>query len=211
MAKTLLVTYLPHGEQSTTKKLVDTFLEQTQGAQLELDRLDLLKQVPPHFQEDSTAAYYKRNLGGQALTSEESATLVAADALAAQFVAADTIILAHPVHNFSVPGIMKLYIDAVAQWGVTNNVGPDGKGFPMSEKRILILTSSMGDYTPGTDGEKIDFAHRYAKHLFGNIMKFKTVEIINAGSMYGSPEEQAEKVKPAIEQVKALVKNWYGQ
>lgn len=209
MAKTLLVTYLPHGEQSTTKKLVDTFVEQTREAQVELDRLDLLKQIPPYFKEDNTAAYYKRNLGGQSLTAEEAATIEESDKLAAQFVAADTIVLAHPVHNFSIPGIMKLYIDAVAQWGVTNNAGPEGKDFPMTSKRILILSSSMGDYTPGTDGEKIDFAHRYEKHLFGTIMKFGQVEVINAGGMYGSDEEKAEKTKPAIEKVKKLVKDWY--
>jgi len=209
MTKTLLVTYLPHGEDSKTKLLVAAFLETLKGLPTELETVDLLESMPDHFDLEKTAAYYKRNLGGATLTAVETALLAKMDAMAHQFLDADTIVLAHPVHNFSLPGVFKLYIDSIAQWGVTSNVGPDASGFPMTGKKMMILSTSMGDYTPGTPGEASDFTYRFEKHLFGTIMKFGTVEILAGSGMYGSEEEKLAKLAPVIEKVKAVTKAWY--
>lgn len=209
MPKTLLVTYLPHGKDSKTKLLVEAFLETIKNKNVELDTLNLLENTPDFFREDTVAAYYKRNLGGQQLTTEESKIMAKADAYAAQFKNADLIVLAHPIHNFSVPAMVKAYIDAITQYGVTFSAGPDGNGFPMTGKKIMILSTSMGTYLPGTPTENIDFGNRLERHIFGTSMKFGTVEIINGGGMFGSEEEKLARLQPFIEQVKTVTNEWY--
>ena len=64
--KTLIVTYLPSGERSSTKKLVDAFLAAAKG-KTQVEHLDLLKEVPDFFSSESLGAYVTRNYMGQPL------------------------------------------------------------------------------------------------------------------------------------------------
>ena len=65
---------------------------------------------------------------GMQLSTEEAATLAANDALVAQFKSADVVVFVHPMHNFGLPGVVKLYMDAVELNGETFKLG--GKKIP---------------------------------------------------------------------------------
>ncbi len=102
--KTLLVTYLPRGEQSYTKKLVDVFLQGVKGAGLET--LDLLKCMPDVFGKESLEAYTQRNYMGQKLDALHAKAISKMDSMAAQFKTAEIVVLASPMPNFSLPGVV---------------------------------------------------------------------------------------------------------
>ena len=57
--KTLVVHYLPSGEKSNTKKLLDIFLAELGGR--EVEELNLLTHPAPTFNEKNIQAYAKRN------------------------------------------------------------------------------------------------------------------------------------------------------
>ena len=96
--KTLIVSYLPSGAYSKTKRLLDHFEQHIQSD--EVEHLNLLEQPAKPHDLATMAAYYQRNFGGQALSEELATAIAPHDALTDQFVAADIIVLAHPLHNF---------------------------------------------------------------------------------------------------------------
>ncbi|MHC4071349.1 MAG: hypothetical protein ACYTGS_04840, partial [Planctomycetota bacterium] len=68
--KTLVVSYLPRGEHSNTKKLLDAFLETANGQ--DLKHLNLLVDTPDVFLADNLASYIKRNYLGEPLSEGEN-------------------------------------------------------------------------------------------------------------------------------------------
>ena len=47
--KTLIISYLPRGERSKTKKILDAFIEEAKHKHAKLEILDLTKDVPDFF------------------------------------------------------------------------------------------------------------------------------------------------------------------
>ena len=80
--KTLIVKYLPSGEASNTKKILDIFLSKIEKHPVET--LDLLNAEIPIFNEQNINAYYKRNYHNQNLNPEEAKLLEKNDALIKQ-------------------------------------------------------------------------------------------------------------------------------
>ncbi|MDX2083679.1 MAG: NAD(P)H-dependent oxidoreductase [Rickettsiales bacterium] len=142
--KTLIVKYLPNGDDSKSKKLLDLFLEAVENEveNENISILDLLKNPPPIFNEASIKAYYKRNYENQKLTAEEQELLKANDELVAQLKSCDVLVMCYPMHNFSMPASAKAYLDAIALKGETFEYGKK----IMRTKKVLTLFTSNGSY-----------------------------------------------------------------
>lgn len=201
--KTLIIKYLPSGVNSNTKKLLDLFLEQTRGQNIEM--LDLLKEQIPIFNEASIQAYYKRNYGGQKLNSDEAKLLQRNDELIAQFKSADVIVMAYPMHNFGMPAAVKAYLDAVIFKG---EVFETGKKL-MAGKKSLTLFTSGGIY----EEEKFDINYPnwntialLAKINF-NFMGFDEAEVI--GTSLRDEKTRAQRLNQSREEISVIVKKWY--
>ena len=122
--KTLIVSYLPRGPRSRTKRLLDHFAAGIKSG--EVEHLDLIESVPPLFLRENLLAYYRRNYADEPLSDAEAGILRDMDRLTAQLQAADFVILAYPMFNLSVPAVVKAYFDAVLQKGGTWTFGPTG-------------------------------------------------------------------------------------
>jgi len=61
------VQYTPRNERSSAKKILDAFIEEING--LDIEKLDLVKDVPDLFLEKNLTAYIHRNYFGQELSS----------------------------------------------------------------------------------------------------------------------------------------------
>lgn len=201
--KTLIVKYLPSGEKSNTKQVLDIFLEATKNQQIET--LDILKTEVPIFNEASIQAYYKRNYGGQKLDSNEAKLLEKNDKLIAQFKSADVIIFACPMHNFGFPGIVKSYMDAVIFNGET--FAYDKK--MMAGKKVLTLFTSGGFYSNDT----FNFSYPnwntialLASAAFGYI-GFDEVKTI--GTSLRDEKTKEKNLSEVKNQITEIVSKWY--
>ncbi len=199
--KTLVVKYLPSGTNSNTKKLLDLFLGEISGKQIEV--IDLLEDQMPIFNEASIQAYYKRNYGKQQLDHNEAKLLEKNDKLIAQLKSSDVLVLASPMHNFSFPAAIKSYIDAVAFNGETFEAGKK----MMAGKKALALFTAGGTYSEDSFG--FDYPAWNALALTAKInfkfMGFDEGEVIGT-----SLRADAEKNLAAThEKIKKLVKAWY--
>ena len=59
-------------------------------------------------------------------TDVQRETLALSDSLITEIKQADTIVIGSPVYNFSVPAVLKAWIDQIARVGVTFKYTPDG-------------------------------------------------------------------------------------
>lgn len=96
-------------------------------------------------------------------------------ALAKQFAAADTIVIAAPFWDLSFPAKLKQYIEAINVTGVTFEYTPEGipKGLCNANELYYVMTAG-GDYVPW------EFGFGYIKALAQNFYGIKNVEIIKA-------------------------------
>ncbi len=201
--KTLIVKYLPSGEASNTKKILDVFLSKIENHSVET--LDLLNSEIPIFNELNMKAYYKRNYNNQALDSSEAKLLEKNDVLIKQFKSASQIILACPMHNFGYPALMKAYIDAVVFFNETFSYEKK----MMSGKKILTIFSSGGEYPNETFNFNYPNWNSIALLSYAtfNFMGFDEVKTIGT-SLRGEENAIKNLAKISIE-IENIVRDWY--
>tara|TARA_B100000787_G_scaffold37175_1_gene26167 strand:- start:617 stop:1210 length:594 start_codon:yes stop_codon:yes gene_type:complete len=129
-------------------------------------------------------------------TDVQRETLALSDSLITEIKQADTIVIGSPVYNFSVPAVLKAWIDQIARVGVTFKYTPDGPVGLLSGKRAIIVIASGG--TPV--GSDIDFASSYLKHIMGFI-GITDVTIIAADALGNDADA---KIAAANDDIKQL-------
>jgi FMN-dependent NADH-azoreductase len=99
-------------------------------------------------------------------TPEQKAAIKVSDDLVAELFAADEILIATPMFNFSLPAALKSWIDHVVRMGRTVNGKYEGL---VKGKKVFVLVASGGVYDPGSHSEKMDFFTSYMKFILGFI------------------------------------------
>lgn len=112
--KNLLFIHYGPGPESVSGKFVEKICPIIKQ-KYSVEEVDLLKDQPIFFDKLSMSAYIKRNYKGIDLTEEETKSLVMPDKLTDQVIKADLLLIVFPMYNFSIPGIVKTWIDNVAQ------------------------------------------------------------------------------------------------
>ena len=141
-----------------------------------------------------------RDLAGEAIEHFSAATLMAAGTPAelrdavqkheaqlsadtlAQFLAADAVVIAAPMYNFTIPTQLKAWIDRIAVAGQTfryTEAGPEGL---CGNKKVIVVSTSGGLHA----GQATGVAHEdYLKVMLG-FMGITDVEFVRAhGLAYG--------------------------
>ena len=130
-------------------------------------------------------------------TDVQRETLALSDSLITEIKQADTIVIGSPVYNFSVPAVLKAWIDQIARVGVTFKYTPDGPVGLLSGKRAIIVIASGG--TPV--GSDIDYASGYLKHIMGFI-GITDVTIIAADALGNDADAKIAAANDGIKQLR---------
>jgi FMN-dependent NADH-azoreductase len=199
--KILIIKYLPSGETSNTLKLLNHFKSQLQNHTIE--EVDLIKTPPMFHNQWSMEAYKQRNFGGQTLSASQAAAIKPMDKLTEQFTSANLVVLVTPMHNFSLPGIIKTYFDAVMQSGVTFKYVDDKPIGLMSKTKFLALYTSMGSYV-GSYGFMDNLKTILRIEL--DFMGFKDYELVHATT--GNKVTYDLQLTKATDTIDAVVKKW---
>lgn len=205
MLKILVVKYLPRGDRSNTKALLDAFLDAVRG-KAQLEELDLGLELPDFFTPERLAAYLERDYGGKKLGPEQAAEMAKMDRMTEQLRRNDAVVLATPMQNFTLPAPVKAWFDSVMLKGKTWDLGAKGYLGLMKGKRALVLYSSGGVYA-GSSWAAYDHLTELAKVEFG-FMGYET-EVIGAQGMNALSAEQAEAaVKAAAAKARTAAAKW---
>lgn len=81
---------------------------------------------------------------------------------------ADKLVVSCPMWNYSIPYVLKQYIDCVVQPGLTFRETVNGPQGLLTGRLLLLITSSGGDYSSG-EMKKLDYQVPYLKDIFGLI------------------------------------------
>lgn len=123
-------------------------------------------------------------------------TLSYSDKLVAELQQADSIIIASPIYNFSVPASLKAWIDQIARAGLTFNYTENGPVGKLKNKKAYIVMASGGTEL----GSEIDFASTYLKHVLGFI-GIHDVSIISAEKFNANDDISLQRISAEIKQV----------
>jgi FMN-dependent NADH-azoreductase len=100
-------------------------------------------------------------------TPAQRDALTLSDTLIAELEVADEYVFGVPMHNFTVPSVLRLWIDKVARAGKTFryvNGAPEGL---LKGKKAHFIIASGGKYTAGTPMASYDFVEPYLRTMFG--------------------------------------------
>ncbi|MCC8934335.1 FMN-dependent NADH-azoreductase [Rhizobium sp. 'Codium 1'] len=200
MSSILLVTSSPRGSDSLSNsiasQLAEKFAAQTGGA---LVRRDLVETQLDHVDGIFTAAIRKP---ADARTAEETESVVMSDALVAELLAADTIVIGTGLINFNIYSSLKSWIDHVARAGLTFTYTENGPvGLAKGKKAYLVLAAG-GVYSSGP-GAPMNHAVPYLKTVLG-FLGIDLVETVYVEGLAYGPEAAEKAVAAAQAKVVEL-------
>ena len=158
----------PMGERSISRKLTtrfaDSWLKVHPGGTV-ITR-DLTALSLPVVDGSWVGAAYTPE---EARTPEQNKVLSMSEALIAELQQADEYVLGVPMHNFSIPSTLKLWIDQVVRAGKTFAYTSSGPAGLLTGKKATLLIASGGKYDPGTALASLNFVTPYLRAVFGFI------------------------------------------
>jgi FMN-dependent NADH-azoreductase len=80
----------------------------------------------------------------------------------------DALVIATPMHNFTVPASLKLWIDNVVRIGRTFEATPAGKVGLLADRPVYLVVSS-GGFHRGPEARQPDFLSDYLAHVLHSI------------------------------------------
>jgi FMN-dependent NADH-azoreductase len=197
MPTLLAIEVSPRHEFSTSRKLTALFIDAWKAAHpgAAVFVRDLIRTPPPFVDLAWIGGAFTPR---EQHSPESAAAIKVSDDLVAELKAADHIVIGTPMFNFSIPAVLKAYIDQIVRVGVT--VSPDNVGLLTGKKATIILASG-GDYNPGSPVEKYNQASGYLRQVLAWI-GIKDVEIILAGRARAGAAGES-----AVEQFGAAVRS----
>ncbi len=140
-------------------------------------------------------------------TELQAKTIAQSDKMICELDAAYIILIAAPMHNFTISAQLRTYIDYITRPGKTfgyTEVGPKGL---LVDRPVYIISTRGGQYGDGASDKPnpYDFQSSYLRHIL-SFIGLTSVEIIAANGMDMGDKPQAEGLATARTKIDAIVK-----
>lgn len=164
---------------------------------------DVAAHPPKHVNATWIGAAYTPE---EALTDAQRAELATSEELIAELQRADEYVFGVAMHNFSIPSVLKLWVDQIARRGKTFAYGANGPEGLLKGKKATILLASGGVYDAGSPAVAFNHADTYFQAVL-NFLGVTDVTVIAAGGaaqlMMGTVDRDTF-LKPTLEQVRNI-------
>jgi FMN-dependent NADH-azoreductase len=141
-----------------------------------------------------------------ARTPDQRSALAVSDQLIGELERADEFVMGVAMHNFSIPAVLKLWIDQVVRNGRTFSSGEGGPQGLLRGKKATVLIASGGVYELGTPAGAFNFIEPYLKAILGFI-GLTDVKFVTAGGVIqvltGAVDRETF-LKPTLELVRTV-------
>ncbi|HCO43388.1 MAG TPA: hypothetical protein DCZ11_02325 [Gammaproteobacteria bacterium] len=185
MSRMLLVSFTPKGDQSRTRRLLNAWLDKRRAhnPDLSVEEVDLFASTLPAV--DGPVAQAKGSVAaGAELTDPQRAAWDSVTTWARQFVAADEVVIAAPMWNFSLPYAVKHYVDVVVQPGELFRYTRQGPQGLCAGKPLTLVTTRGGRYA---DVPQANFQTSYLRWLC-EFIDCRYAEVVAEGLDAAGPE-----------------------
>src|SRR5262245_6808087 len=194
----LHITSSPRGNASYSNRVAADVLDELRwrAPAAAVTMRDLARDPLPHIDDDFVVAT-KSSTGPQ--TERQRAQLAQSDALVDELLAADLIVIAAPMINFTVPSNLKTWIDYVARAGRTFSYSEKGPQGLVTGKQVILVVARGGVYS---DKPAFDFQVPYLKNVLG-FLGMTDVQVIEVEGTAFGPEVAEKAVEAAVAKLHA--------
>jgi FMN-dependent NADH-azoreductase len=140
-----------------------------------------------------------------ARTADQRSLLTLSDTLIAELQEADEYVLGVPMHNFSVPSTLKLWIDQIARVNKTFSYATGSPVGLLTGKKATIVITSGGKYDAGTAMASFNFVEPYLRTVFGFLGITDTTFVTAGGASalnYGKIDRKTF-LQPHVDSIRA--------
>ena len=193
MTRALLLSFSPHGKAAQTFKLARALLNDLVPGADVIERDYGSQALAPLTREYANALTTPGGLSGSATALSEQ--------LIVELEACDLLIVCTPVHNFTVPAALKVWIDHVVRIhrSFTINAQFEKVGL-LKDRRTFVLVSSGN----ARKGHEPDFLTPYMTTILSTV-GIHSVDFIYLGAMVRGEEAVARAVEQAHRQLSAAI------
>lgn len=209
--KLLHVDASPTQVRSRSRALAQHFVAHLRSkiGTLTVDHLDLAADPPPHVTDTFVAAAYTPACER---TPDMNAALVRSDGLCARLLAADALVFAMPMHNWTMPSAFKAYIDSIVRGGVTYQVTDDGRFIGrLTGRKVLFLTTRGVDLRAGGPMGGMDALTPALRAAFGFIGVADPDFVDAQPVQFAPPEDCQQALERARKDLEFVADNWVKQ
>jgi len=195
MANLLFVSSSLFGDGSQSRLIASEFIDrwrQSHPRTTVVER-ELTAERIPHL---SLAALAASMTPADTRSPAEHQAAALADALIEEVEAADVIVLAAPMYNFSIPSTLKAWIDHITRAGRTFRYGAAGAEGPLKGRKVFIITGRGGIYSDNSPAKGMDFQAPYLRAMLG-FLGLDDVTFIHVEGLKISPEAAASGIERA--------------
>ncbi|GAB4368050.1 MAG: FMN-dependent NADH-azoreductase AzoR1 [Elainellaceae cyanobacterium] len=173
MAHLLHLDSSPRDERSRSRRFTREFVEAWK--QMHPDDIvtyrDIGRNPVPHLDESWIAAAYTPP---EQRTPELRDAIHISDQLVDQLLAADIYVIGVPMYNYSIPSMLKAYIDQIVRIGRTFEFAPENvenpyKPLVLGKKMFIITARGSSGYGAGERYEMLNYQDPYLRTVFGFI------------------------------------------
>jgi FMN-dependent NADH-azoreductase len=118
-------------------------------------------------------------------SNEQKDALALSDSLVAELEHASHIVIAAPIYNFSVPAVLKAWVDQVARARVIFRYTENGPEGLLKGKKAYLVIASGGVPL----GSEVDYASTYLRHVMG-FLGIDDVTLVNANELGKAANEE---------------------
>lgn len=196
MKKLLHIIATPREDESRTLKVSEVFLKAFKEGHPDwvIDELNLIKEELPVLSMKRVDGKYML-LAGKDLFGRSKEAWKEIIMHIERFLSADAYLISTPMWNFSIPYMLKQYIDIIVQPKyLFRYVGSNVEGL-VKDKKMIVVASRGGDYT-SEEMRKFDMQEPYLRLIFG-FVGIKDINFITAQPMDMGRELEAKRVEEA--------------
>ena len=168
MIRILHVSCSPRGQASESYRIsqkIIGFLLQKEPAAILVNRV-IGGGAIPHIDES-----YATALGATEQSSAElfpQGSMSKSEELIQELENSDVVVIGTPMHNFTVPSVLKAWIDHIVRIRRTFNMTRDGKVGALRDRPVFVAVSSGGKFS-GERARQPDFLTPYLRAILGTI------------------------------------------
>lgn len=203
MAQLLYINSSARSEGSVSRELSAEFVKRWQAANptgTVIER-NLTVTPIPHLDEKSLGAFFTP---AEQRTAQQAEIIRLSDGLVDELLAAEVVVIAAPMYNFSVTSTLKAWIDHVLRVGRTFKYTENGPvGLVPADKRVLVFTARGGIYSQGA-AKSMDFHETYLRGVLGFIGITKP-EFVHTEGLAMGPEAAAKAIDQTRSAIEGLV------
>jgi len=198
MSHVLIIESSARQQDSVSRQLTRDFIQQWQAAHPgdQINVRDVAANPLPHLDTDLLGGWMKP---AEQRSMPEQEAFERSNQLTDELLAADVLVMAAPMYNFTIPSTLKAWLDHVLRAGITFKYTPTGPQGLLQGKRAIVLTARGGIHA----GAGSDHQEPYLRQAMA-FTGIHDVEFIHAEGLNMSGDFHEKGVNQAKARLAAL-------